>query len=29
VRGEAGRLDAETGTMRGAVEGFLRELRAA
>jgi len=29
VRSEAGRLDAETGAMRGAVEGFLRELRAA
>jgi methyl-accepting chemotaxis protein len=29
VRSEAGRLDAETGTMRGAVEGFLKELRAA
>jgi methyl-accepting chemotaxis protein len=29
VRSEAGRLDTETGTMRGAVEGFLKELRAA
>jgi methyl-accepting chemotaxis protein len=29
VRAEAGRLNAETGTMRGAVEGFLKELRAA
>ena len=29
VRSEAGRLDTETGAMRGAVEGFLKELRAA